>query len=244
MIPGPGDPAGRQLTARCPLDDAQAHDEAPASPGWLDRILRGFTNTDASVPAPVPAETFTSEDFRQATEHVLLRQAATGQGVILGRAAVIVLRDRPDVLRVRLDGPVERRVEQAMTLGPIDHQSAEAARRRADRTHAEYARQLYRVDISTVPVPPDAGLHRAGAPRVRRPDRPGAARALYRPPAWDHRLLTAEGRFLLAAALELQGGPLECVVGGLVLTLPEPVNWKRPEKAHHTAPGWSVDIHV
>lgn len=131
-----------------PLDDAEAHDEAPASPSWLDRLLRGFTNTDASVPAPVPADTFTSEDFRRATEQVLLRQAATGHGVILGRAAVVVLGDRPDVLRVRLDGPVERRIAQAMDLGGLDRPSTEAALRRADRTHAEYARQLYRADIA------------------------------------------------------------------------------------------------
>jgi cytidylate kinase len=131
-----------------PLDDAEAHDEAPASPSWLDRLLRGFTNTDASVPAPVAAETFTSEDFRRATEEVLLRQAATGRGVILGRAAVIVLHDRPDVLRVRLDGPRERRIEQAMRLGQLDRPTAEAALGRADRTHAEYSRQLYRAEIT------------------------------------------------------------------------------------------------
>jgi cytidylate kinase len=131
-----------------PLDDAQAHDEAPASPSWLDRLLRGFTSTDGSVPAPMPAEAFTSEDFRQATEQVLLRQAATGQGVILGRAGVVVLAERPDVLRVRLDGPPERRIRQAMDLGELDRASAEAALRRADRTHAEYARQLYRANIT------------------------------------------------------------------------------------------------
>jgi cytidylate kinase len=131
-----------------PVDDAEAHDETPSSPNWLDRLLRGFTSTDSSVPAPVAAETFTSEDFRQATERVLLRQAATGAGVILGRGAVIVLRDRPEVLRVRLDGPRERRVEQAMRLGQVDRPGAEGALQRADRTHAEYARQLYRVDIN------------------------------------------------------------------------------------------------
>ncbi len=130
-----------------PLHDAEAHDEEARSPSWLDRLLRGFINTDGSVPAPVPSDTFTSEDFRRATEEVLLRQAATGQGVVLGRAAVIVLRDRPEVLRVRLDGPPERRVEQAMSLGDIDRAAAEAALTRIDRTHAEYARRFYSADI-------------------------------------------------------------------------------------------------
>src|SRR5437588_444537 len=86
-----------------PVEHAAAHDEeSPES--FVDRLLRGFIGTDVGVPAPVPPETFTSEDFRQATEEVLLTQARSGEGVILGRAAVVVLRDDPRALRVRLDG--------------------------------------------------------------------------------------------------------------------------------------------
>ena len=33
-------------------------------------------------------------------------------------------------------------------MGNVDRSSAEAALERLDRTHAEYARQLYRVDLS------------------------------------------------------------------------------------------------
>jgi cytidylate kinase len=129
-----------------PVAEAAAHD-GEVSESFLDRMLRGFIGSDLGVPAPVPAETFTSEDFRRATEDVLRKQAASGEGVILGRAAVVVLRDHPGVLRVRLDGPAERRIRQAMALGGIDEQAAKAALQRLDRTHAEYARQFYRADI-------------------------------------------------------------------------------------------------
>ena len=128
-----------------PLDQAEAYEQASES--FLDRLLRGFVGTDVGVPAPVPAEAFTSEDFRRATEDVLLRQARTGEGVILGRAAVVVLRDHPGVLRVRLEGPRERRVRQAMVLGGVDEDAANAALERVDRTHGEYARQFYGADI-------------------------------------------------------------------------------------------------
>jgi cytidylate kinase len=128
------------------VDDAAAHDEE-ASETFLDRLLRGFIGTDVGVPAPVPAEIFTSEDFRRATEEVLVRQAATGEGVILGRAAAIVLRDHPGVLRVRLDGPREARIARAMRLGGTERETAERALQRLDRTHADYARQFYGVDI-------------------------------------------------------------------------------------------------
>lgn len=128
------------------VDDAAAHDEG-LSESFLDRLLRGFVGSDVGVPAPLPGETFTSEDFRQATQRVLLRQARTGEGVLLGRAAVIVLRDDPTVLRVRLHGPPERRALQAIRLGGVDEKTAWETLRRLDRAHADYARQFYGADI-------------------------------------------------------------------------------------------------
>lgn len=128
------------------VDDAQAYEDETAE-GFLDRFLRGFVGTDVGVPAPVPPETFTAADFCRATEEVLLRQAHTGEGVILGRAAVVVLRDDPSVLRVRLDGPTEARVRQAMQIGDADEATARKTLSRLDRTHADYARRFYGVDI-------------------------------------------------------------------------------------------------
>lgn len=129
-----------------PLEQAAAHDEeSPES--FFDRLLRGFVGTDIGVPAPVPPETFTAEDFRQATEEVLLTQARSGQGVILGRAAAVVLREDPRVLRVRLDGPPGRRMAQAMRLGDADEETARSTVRKLDRAHADYARQFYGADI-------------------------------------------------------------------------------------------------
>jgi cytidylate kinase len=127
---------------RVPVGDADAHDDGIGI-GWLQRALGGFVAGDTGAPTPVPADTVNSEDFRRATEEVLLRQAASGEGVILGRAAVLVLRDDPRVLRVRLDGPPERRVRQAMELDDLDRDTAERARRQYDGTHAEYVRQFY-----------------------------------------------------------------------------------------------------
>jgi cytidylate kinase len=128
-------------------DDAAAHDDH-VSTGWLERVLRGFMGADTGAPAPLPADTISSEDFRRATEEVLLQQAATGSGVLLGRGSVVLLREDPRALRVRLDGPPERRIEQAMRLDPsIDREAAERALRQFDRTHAAYLQQFYGVDI-------------------------------------------------------------------------------------------------
>jgi cytidylate kinase len=129
------------------LPTAQEHDERLGG-GLLKRLLSGFMAHDASAPAPMPPELTVGEDFRRATEEVLLKQAATGEGVILGRAAVIVLRSRPGVLRVRLEGPPQRRAAQASRLGEIPLEEAEQARRRVDRAQAAYWSRFYGADIS------------------------------------------------------------------------------------------------
>lgn len=129
------------------LDDAAAHD-GQATAGWLDRILRGFVGSDTGSPSPLPPEVHTSEDFQRATERLLLEQAATGEGVILGRGGAAVLRKDPRVLRVRLSGPVKRRIEQAVRLGVADRKTAERTLRDADRTQAEYVRRFYDFDIN------------------------------------------------------------------------------------------------
>jgi cytidylate kinase len=123
-------------------DAASAHDDRVGG-GWWERLLRGFIAGDTGAPTPVPADAMSSDDFRRATEEVLLSPAAGGAGVILGRAAVLVLREDPRVLRVRLDGPPERRLRQAMELGGLDREAAERALRRTDGAHAEYVRRFY-----------------------------------------------------------------------------------------------------
>jgi cytidylate kinase len=134
------------------VGDAEAHDDQmPTS--WVERALRGFIGGDTGVPTSIPPDLVTSEDFRRATEEVLLRQAATGQGVILGRGAVAVLRDDRRVLRVRLSGPAKRRVEQAMSFQGLDRATAERAMTHTDRAHVEYLKAFYGLD------PDDPGLY-------------------------------------------------------------------------------------
>jgi cytidylate kinase len=111
-------------------------------------VLSGFVGADTGGPAPLPADIVSPEDFRHATEEVLLQQAGTGEGVILGRGAVVLLGDRADVLRVRLDGPAEARARQATQFDrSLDLERAERTLREFDRTHAAYLQQFYGADI-------------------------------------------------------------------------------------------------
>ena len=128
-----------------PLADALAHDDAVRS--VLERMLMRFAPAaQAFSGAATPTDLVDERTFLRATENVIRERAATGSGVILGRAAAVVLRDLPGALHVRLDGPAERRLAQAMELEGVDRETAERHMRETDRAREAYVQQFYGVD--------------------------------------------------------------------------------------------------
>jgi cytidylate kinase len=140
-------PMGVAARLDIPVEEAMKHEDAP-SPSLLERLLRGFAAADTVAPAPLPTDHVTPEDFQRAAEEELRKQTAAGHGVILGRAAVVVLRDDPRAVRVRLTGPPDERVRQAMRLGSLDEHDARKAMERLDGAHEEYVRRFYDADIN------------------------------------------------------------------------------------------------
>src|SRR5258708_120556 len=69
--------------------------------------------------------------------------AAAPGAVIVGRAAVFVLRGCPDTLHVRLDGPVEARRRAAMAHRKLDYESAARAQRQTDRARRAYVEHFH-----------------------------------------------------------------------------------------------------
>jgi cytidylate kinase len=129
-----------------PLDDALARDESQG--GKLDRLLRDFApavQVYAGGGAMIPTA-FEEHGYREATEQVIREHAARGEGVILGRAAAVVLLDDPRVLRVRLDGPVEARLAQAMAAEGIDRKTAKRRMKETDGARDAYIQHFYRRD--------------------------------------------------------------------------------------------------
>jgi hypothetical protein len=128
-----------------PLDDALAHDDAVRS--VLERLLMRFAPAaQAFSGTATPPELVDERSFLKATEEVIREHAAAGSGVILGRAAAVVLRDAPGALHVRLDGPAERRLAQAITLEGVDRETAARHMRETDRAREAYVQQFYGVD--------------------------------------------------------------------------------------------------
>jgi cytidylate kinase len=128
-----------------PLDDALAHDDAVRS--VLERMLMRFAPAaQAFSGAAAPPDLVDDRSFLRATEEVIRERCAAGSGVILGRAAAVVLRDKPGALHVRLDGPTERRLAQAMELEGVDRATAERHMRETDRAREAYVQQFYGLD--------------------------------------------------------------------------------------------------
>jgi Cytidylate kinase-like family len=128
-----------------PLGDALAHDDAVRS--VLERLLMRFAPAaQAFSGAATPPELVDERSFLRATEEVICERAATGSGVILGRGAAVVLRELPGALHVRLDGPVERRLDQAMQVEGVDRATAARHMRETDRAREAYVQQFYGAD--------------------------------------------------------------------------------------------------
>jgi len=108
---------------------------------WLDGLSHGVTADGSPVSGPDDDEA----RYRTETEQFLAR-ATTAGGVVIGRAGAVVLRDRPGVLHVRLDGPRAARLGQGMRIQGIDAATAERRLDANDRARKDYVRNNYDVD--------------------------------------------------------------------------------------------------
>ncbi|MGH3629880.1 MAG: AAA family ATPase [Sciscionella sp.] len=132
------------------VDEAVAHDDT-SRVGWMSGWLSGAAQL-ATIGFTAPAGGAGTEAllpdtaFVAHTEHVLTEVATTTGGVVLGRAAAIVLAERPGVLHVRLHGPQQRRLRQAMARRGIDEATARQEMADTDRARETYVKRFYRHD--------------------------------------------------------------------------------------------------
>ena len=131
------------------VDESLAHDGL-AENGWASRWLSGAAwLAGGGLVAPAgdtSGATLSDQAFVDHTESVL-RGLATGAGaVILGRAAAVVLAEQPGALHVRLHGPPDHRVRQAVALRGVDDTTATRERADSDRARAAYVKRFYRRD--------------------------------------------------------------------------------------------------
>jgi cytidylate kinase len=119
-------------------------EEAEATP--VHRLLGSLSHAMPAGPTlSPPSHRHHDEEIRQAAEVDVLAVAAAGGGVVLGRAAAVVLgRDRG--FHVRLDGPPHRRLAQGAAVEGVSIDEARAHMQAADKARTSYVRRLYGVD--------------------------------------------------------------------------------------------------
>jgi cytidylate kinase len=145
-------PTAVAQTLAVSLDEAAAHDERADT--RVGRMLAALAASGLGF-GPTPERAVPAQAYREQTERVIVAAAQTTGCVVLGRAAVIVLRDHPTALHTLLNGPREQRARQAISLST--EADDEAAVRKlveeTDRNRKAYFRHFYGVD------PDDSGLY-------------------------------------------------------------------------------------
>ncbi len=127
--------------------EAEANDETVVRGLW--RLVASLGTMPDPVGGVLPTSALPdARAYREQTERVLAEIADGAGGVVLGRAGAMVLRDRPDVLHVRLDGPRERRLEAAVERSGRPRDEVRREMEGNDRTREAYVRHFYRTDPS------------------------------------------------------------------------------------------------
>jgi cytidylate kinase len=129
-----------------PMEEAAARDDSIG--GLFSRVAMRLAPIGMAFGAEAAKDALDEESFRRATEAIIREHAATGDAVILGRGGALVLRNDPRALHVRLDGPREKRIEQALRLGEGegDRGAVEQRLTETDRAREAYVRHFYRAD--------------------------------------------------------------------------------------------------
>ena len=128
-----------------PVAEAEANDETVVRGVW--RLVASLGTMPDPVGGVLPTSALPDERaYRQQTERVLTEIADSAGGVVLGRAAALVLGQRADTLHVRLDGPAERRLESAVARSGRPWEEVKRELEVMDRTRESYVRHFYRCD--------------------------------------------------------------------------------------------------
>ena len=141
---------------------AEARREQRSVGRSLGQVLRQISGDHASATTGERADQVADDAYRDMHEEELHGLVADG-AVVLGRAAAVVLRDVPHALHVRMSGPVELRVQQAMLIEGVDQATARWRQATEDMARDAYVRHFHGLD------PEDPALYHLTIDSTRMP---------------------------------------------------------------------------
>jgi len=118
----------------------EERDQAP--PG---RIVAGLSSLSSTIGLPVLGvdDLDPRGQLRRQVETSVSRVAADAGGVILGRAAAVVLSDHPTAFNVRLHGPSDRCLRQGAAIEGVTESVARQHQTESDRSWGRFVTRLF-----------------------------------------------------------------------------------------------------
>ncbi|MCU1395640.1 MAG: uncharacterized protein JWM34_4068 [Ilumatobacteraceae bacterium] len=117
-------------------------------------ILASLANLTSVLGLPVSgADADPRRQLRRQVETSVNEIASTTGGVILGRAAAVVLAGKPSAFHVRLNGPADRCLARAMAIEAVPEAEARTRQVDTDKAWSKFVQRLFDRD------PADASLY-------------------------------------------------------------------------------------
>jgi cytidylate kinase len=113
--------------------------------GFAERLLRSITAAYPESQTAPALPDWSEAHLVQLTESIIKERAASESLVVMGRGAPILLKDRPDVVRVFVTAPTDVRVARISERLGLVRDEALKALRKSDQHRAAYYKEHYGV---------------------------------------------------------------------------------------------------
>lgn len=134
------------VARRAGIPAAEVAQREERAPGLLERLARTLAVASPEMPGSAESVATAERDERtiaQVTERVIAEAAAQGRIVLVGRAAQIVLAQRPDALHVYVVASKPWRVRLAIERLRVDPANADRIVDETERRRDDYVKTYY-----------------------------------------------------------------------------------------------------
>jgi cytidylate kinase len=127
------------------VQEAEVYDEHAAT--FIERLLTGMRNVEPAMLVNMPPSALKPEElYHRALHQVVTAAARERHTVIVGRGSQIVLKDRRDVLHVRIVAPLEQRIHYVTQREGLDRETARNRIQLKDKDRHRYLQIQYQCD--------------------------------------------------------------------------------------------------
>ncbi|HXM18539.1 MAG TPA: cytidylate kinase-like family protein [Candidatus Tumulicola sp.] len=113
---------------------------------FADRLIRVFTAAHPEEYGAQALPDWSEDRLVQLTNDIIKEHAASASLVVIGRGAPMLLKDRPDVLRVFVTAPNEVRIKRVCERTSVTLEEAAREIKKSDQRRTAYLKEHYGVE--------------------------------------------------------------------------------------------------